>query len=90
MGQMFFTTLKDGFCNKDGPCTILAGKVGVQYADGTEANPGNGLYIHHILTAATTKHQSPWISTCEAPTKPGFSITSFGGTGFLGNYSYLA
>jgi len=42
------------------------------------------LYIHHILTAATTKHQTPWISNCEAPKSPAFSITSFGGTGFVG------
>jgi len=84
-GNMFFQTISKGFCNDKGPCTVLAGKVGVMYADGSPADPSNGIYIHHILTSDTSKHQTPWLSSCGAPTRPGRSISAFGsGTGFLG------
>jgi hypothetical protein len=45
-GQMFMLSINKGFCNDNGPCTILAGKAGVQYADGSKADTSNGLPWH--------------------------------------------
>jgi len=72
-------------CNKDGPCTILAAKVGVAFTDGKEANPSSGIYIHHILTSDSTKKQSSWLSNCGSPSTPATNIAGLlGGTAFVG------
>ena len=38
-GQSYFLNINKGFCNDQGPCTVLAGKVGVMFEDGTVADP---------------------------------------------------
>jgi len=84
-GQMFMLSINKGFCNDNGPCTILAGKAGVQYADGSKADTSNGVYIHHIIAADLTKKQTPWLSQCGSPTKGITNVnTMMGGTGFVG------
>lgn len=87
MGQSFFLSVRNGMCNElaKGPCTILAGRVGVMWIDGKKADPSNGIYIHHILSSDNTKKETPWFSACNAPTRAGMSISAMtGGTGFLG------
>ena len=42
-GQAFFYSMPKTLCNKEGPCTILAAKVGVAFTDGKEANPSSGI-----------------------------------------------
>jgi len=42
-GQSFFLNIVKGFCNEKGPCTVLGGRVGVMFEDGTEANPAKGV-----------------------------------------------
>lgn len=42
-GNMFFSSIRNGFCNEKGPCTVLAGKVGVSFVDGSKADPSTGL-----------------------------------------------
>jgi len=84
-GQAIFMTMPKTLCNSNGPCTILAGKVGVMYTDGKEATPANGVYIHHILTSDSTKKQKPWLSNCGSPSTPAMNIAGIlGGTAFVG------
>ncbi|KAF2400595.1 hypothetical protein EJ06DRAFT_397833 [Trichodelitschia bisporula] len=84
-GQSYFLNIKKGFCNENAPCTVYAGKVGVQFEDGTKADPSKGVYIHHVLTTDTTKKTESWLSSCDNPTRPGSSVSSMGsGTGFVG------
>jgi hypothetical protein len=54
-GQMFMLSMNKGFCNDNGPCTVLAGKAGVQYADGSKADTSSGLirYSFHYLRKLT-------------------------------------
>jgi hypothetical protein len=85
MGQGIFYSLPKQLCNREGPCTVLAGKVGVVYADGSPANPSTGIYIHHILTSDSTKRSKPWLSNCGTPTWPALNIAGIlGGTAFVG------
>ena len=48
MGQMFMLSINKGFCDDNGPCTILAGKAGVQYADGSKADTSTGLIYYSL------------------------------------------
>jgi len=83
-GQSFYYTLARSLCNSEGPCTVLAGQVGVVYADGKLATPANGVYIHHILTSDKTKKEAPWISNCGSPSRPALNIAGLlGGTAFV-------
>jgi len=85
MGQSFFYSMPKTLCNSQGPCTILAGRVGVVFADGKEANPSTGIYIHHILTSDSTKKQKPWLSNCGNSNTPALNIAGLlGGTAFVG------
>jgi hypothetical protein len=84
-GQAFFYTMARSLCNKNGPCTILAAKVGVEYTDGKEAHPSNGIYIHHILTSDSTKKTKAWLSNCGSSSTPALNIAGIlGGTAFVG------
>lgn len=84
-GQPIFYRMPKTLCNSAGPCTILAAQTGVVYADGKEANPSNGIYIHHILTSDSTKRQKAWLSNCGSPTRPATNIAGIlGGTAFVG------
>lgn len=49
MGQSFFYSMPKTLCNSQGPCTILAGRVGVVFTDGKEANPSTGM-IPQVIT----------------------------------------
>ena len=45
-GQSFMLNINKGFCNSNNSCTsVLGGKVGAMFEDGTEADPatGNGI-----------------------------------------------
>jgi len=85
MGQSFFYNMPRTLCNSQGACTILAAKVGVMFADGTDANPSTGIYIHHILTSDSTKTQTPWLSNCGGSSRPAVNIAGLlGGTAFVG------
>jgi hypothetical protein len=48
-GQSFWLKIQKGLCNdiSKGPCTVLAGRVGVVWADGREATPANGSFNVH-------------------------------------------
>lgn len=93
MGQMNFGSVTKGLCNNLGTpgakvqdCTMLGGKVGVVWADGKEALPSNGIYIHHILSSIPSKKEVPWVSMCGNPSRKMGSVNSItGGTGFLSN-----
>jgi hypothetical protein len=85
MGQSFFYRMPRTLCNSQGDCTVLAAKVGVMFADGSEANPSTGIYIHHILTSDSTKKQKPWLSNCGSSSRPAVNIAGLlGGTAFVG------
>jgi len=83
-GQSYMLSIGKGFCNDNGPCTVLGGKVGVMFEDGTAATPAKGVYIHHVLTSDRTKKVPMWLSACDSPTKAATSISAMGGTGFIG------
>jgi hypothetical protein len=85
-GQTFSLSINKGFCNDNGPCTVYAGKLGVMFEDGTPATPAKGVYIHHVLTTDVSKKTEPFLSSCNAPTRPGYSVSSLrpGSTGFVG------
>jgi hypothetical protein len=43
-----------------------------------------GVYIHHLLTTDRTKKTENFLSGCNNPSRPGQSVSGFGGTGFVG------
>jgi hypothetical protein len=51
-GQAGIVTLSKGICTK---CSILSARFLLTYADGSEASPANGVYIHHFVSYDTTK-----------------------------------
>lgn len=59
--QNWLLTIRDGVCKN---CTVLKGKIGIVNADGTEANPQTGIYIHHILTFDTRKRGKSFVQGC--------------------------
>jgi hypothetical protein len=63
-GQSFFLSIDKGFCNGNSSCTVLAGKVGVMFEDGSEADPATGIYIHHVLTSNKQKKATPFLTNC--------------------------
>jgi hypothetical protein len=87
-GQGFFDIISNGICEND--CTVIAGKTGLVFADGTEAGPSQGIQVHHILTSDLSKSQNQAVAFCAVanpgPAKP-FNGTRFAkiiGAGFLG------
>jgi hypothetical protein len=44
-GQSIFYTMPRTLCNSNGPCTVLAGNVGIEFANGKEATPAQGTYF---------------------------------------------
>jgi len=84
-GQDYFLNLATGFCNSDADCTMLAGRVGVMFTDGTPATPSTGVYIHHILSADRNKKEEPFISACDSPSRSVFNVAGLTvGQSFLG------
>ena len=41
-GDRFTLNIDHGFCNANSSCTVLGGKVGVMFEDGTPADPSSG------------------------------------------------
>jgi hypothetical protein len=54
---------KDTFC--DGECTIISGKAGLEFENGTQADVSKGVYIHHILSTNNGKTIAPFVSQCD-------------------------
>jgi hypothetical protein len=87
-GQGFFNIISSGICEQD--CTVIAGKSGLVFEDGTEAGPAQGIQIHHILTSDLSKSQNQAVAYCATKsTKPSpkFNGTRFAkviGSGFIG------
>jgi hypothetical protein len=99
MGQSFVGTITKGFCNnmdnKIQDCTMLAGRVGVMWADGRQADPSNGktpltksahdinmikgIYIHHILSSNVNKKETAWFSNCGNPNARSMNVNSITG-----------
>ncbi|KAF2430764.1 hypothetical protein EJ08DRAFT_696976 [Tothia fuscella] len=83
-GQAGFHIIKDGICKN---CTVLSGLTGLEYEDGTPADPSNGIYKHHILSYDITKPGILPVSLCDSadPSKsanPGLPFDM--GAGFIG------
>jgi hypothetical protein len=60
-GQGGLLTINKGLCNN---CTVLAGRYKLTYADGREALPKDGVYIHHMVSSDTTKRGVGVIGAC--------------------------
>jgi hypothetical protein len=54
---------KGTFCG--GECTIISGKAGLEFEDGTAADVSKGVYIHHILSTNNAKKITPFVSRCD-------------------------
>jgi hypothetical protein len=55
---------KGGLCgNKD--CTVLSVRIGLTYADGKEATPETGVYIHHLLSFTAARPSTNAIGLCD-------------------------
>ncbi|KAK3079380.1 hypothetical protein LTS18_005003 [Coniosporium uncinatum] len=85
-GQSYMLNLAGPLC--PGGCTVLSGQVAIYNADGSKADPSNGLYTHHILTRDMTQSENSFVSLCSSETakpKPASSrpIKGFG-RGFIG------
>jgi len=81
-GQSFMLNINKGFCNSNNSCTVLGGKIGAMFEDGTEADPATGIYIHHVLTFNKQKKATPFLTNCGSSTplqRPG------GKAGFVGS-----
>lgn len=87
-GQGFFNLISNGFCEKD--CTVLAGKTGLEFADGSEAGPAQGIQIHHILTSDLSKNSNQAIAWCAkkdlgpSSNATGTRFNNLIGSGFIG------
>jgi hypothetical protein len=54
---------KDTFCG--GECTVISGKAGLEFENGTQADVSKGVYIHHILSTNNQKTVAPFVSKCD-------------------------
>ncbi|KAF2674468.1 hypothetical protein BT63DRAFT_474211 [Microthyrium microscopicum] len=64
-GQAFIELTSDGMCSN---CTILAGKPGLLFEDGSPAGPAQGVYIHHILSHDISKKALKPVAKCVGST----------------------
>jgi hypothetical protein len=55
----------DSLCTN---CTILAGQPGLEFEDGTPADPAHGVYIHHILSVDISRVGRMPVLPCDAET----------------------
>jgi hypothetical protein len=87
-GQGFFDLISKGICEED--CTVIAGKTGLVFEDGSEAGPAEGIQVHHILTSDLSKYQNQAVALCASKSNipsPKFNGTRFAkltGAGFIG------
>jgi hypothetical protein len=83
-GQTFTVSIAKGtFCKG---CTILQGRAGLEYQDGSPADLSRGVYNHHTIAMNLQKKTRPFINQCDS--KAAFSSikvpTNAGMTGFIG------
>jgi hypothetical protein len=60
-GQASIDLLTSGLCSN---CTILAGHTSLAFADGSEAGPAQGVYIHHVISFDLNKPANLPVSKC--------------------------
>jgi len=77
--QNSMLTIRGDLC-KD--CTILKGRVGLAFKDGSTANVAKGVYIHHVVSTDMTKTSKPFVNSCSGRSA-GFGAlgSKFMGTG---------
>jgi hypothetical protein len=46
-------------------CTVLAGQTGLEFEDGSPADPAHGVYIHHILSADISREGRLTVLPCD-------------------------
>jgi hypothetical protein len=46
-------------------CTLLSARIGLTYEDGSEANPDNGVYIHHLLSFSPNHPSDNAVGFCD-------------------------
>jgi hypothetical protein len=69
-GFAFTRMMKKGaFCSD---CTVLGGKMIVVFDNGTRADIGGGVYLHHSIALDTSKRLSGFITSC--PPKGNYAI----------------
>jgi hypothetical protein len=85
-GQGWLFTIDDGLCKN---CTILSGKPGLAFENGTRATPETGFYVHHILSGEVKQPGLSPVGWCDqakpdpAAVPEVFSHLFF--RGFIGN-----
>jgi len=72
--------LGSAFCPKG--CTVLSGKIHLNYTDGTKADVSNGVYIHHVITSDKTKRPGVFTKCVNGGASSG--IEDMLGEGFVG------
>jgi hypothetical protein len=53
-------------------CTVLAGKMSVVFANGSRADIGSGVYLHHAIAVDLNKKQEGFVTLCPP------NVTAFG------------
>jgi hypothetical protein len=62
-GQSFVSIVDaNSFCSN---CTVLSGQTGLEFEDGTPADPAHGVYIHHILSADISREGRLTVLPCD-------------------------
>jgi hypothetical protein len=64
-GQGIMLSVPAGSFCEGTDCTILSGKAGLEFEDGTAADVSKGVYIHHILGTNYGKFVEPFVSQCD-------------------------
>lgn len=62
-GQGGLLSYSKGLCTD---CTVLGGHYKLTYADGRQAGPKDGVYIHHIVSSDTSKRGVGVFGSCNA------------------------
>jgi hypothetical protein len=60
-GQSGVVTIKEGICKK---CSIVSARIFLTYANGTDASPSNGVYIHHFVSYDSVKSDKDPLMGC--------------------------
>ena len=66
-GQGFAELITEGICSN---CTVLTGRVRVQFEDGSDATPKQGVYIHHVATYHINKPVNLPVTKCGEGQRP--------------------
>ncbi|KAE9977428.1 hypothetical protein BLS_001411 [Venturia inaequalis] len=65
-GQAFMEVILEGLCQQ---CTVLTGKPSVRLENGKDAEPSDGIYLHHFLTRDYDKPAHLPINRCATGAK---------------------